>query len=132
MTTFTKEQLRKEAMKIAARMHDRECPSYYDKVMFIEQCLAAFALSLMERIMMLEAERDVANGTACAEEQADGKGPCGACRNCARAERDEAVADATVLAHAYTTDSRPPQNIVDRSIRRGKDALDRRWAKENE
>lgn len=46
-------------------------------------------------------------------------------------ERDEAVADATILAHAYTTDSRPPQNIVDRSIRRGKDALNRRWAKES-
>lgn len=92
--TFTKEQLevdiRKLAMKIAARMHDGECPSYMDKVDFIKTQLAAFALAQIERIEMLEAERDVANGTACAEEQADGKGPCGVCRNCARAERDEA------------------------------------------
>ena len=77
MTTFTKEQLQEqisEAQRYPQLMTD----------------LAAFALAQMERIEMLRAERDVANGTACAEEQADGKGPCGVCRNCARAERDEA------------------------------------------
>lgn len=58
--TFTKEQLRKEAMKIAARMHDGECPSYFDKVTFIEQRLAAFALAQMEGKEEAEAERDEA------------------------------------------------------------------------
>lgn len=32
-----------------------------------------------------------------------------------RRERDEARADARVLAHAYTTDNRPPTDVVDRA-----------------
>ena len=108
MTTFTKEQL----AEIASWNTAQPLPS-----------LAAFALSLMERAETAEAE--IVNHKSWLTTQQ-------AATYAAEAERDEAAADATVLAHAYTTDSRPPQNIVDRSIQRGKDALDRRWAKENE
>lgn len=34
------------------------------------------------RVAELEAEVAVLSGTACAEEQAEGNGPCGACRTC--------------------------------------------------
>jgi hypothetical protein len=40
--------------------------------------------ALQERIVFLQAEADVLNGTACAEEQRNGNGPCGACSTCYR------------------------------------------------
>jgi len=40
---------------------------------------------LVERVEKLERERDVLNGTTCAEEMADGNGPCGICSTCWRA-----------------------------------------------
>lgn len=43
----------------------------------------------LRRLEMAEAERDVLNGSACATEQADGCGPCGVCKDCLKAERDE-------------------------------------------
>jgi hypothetical protein len=36
----------------------------------------------------------------------------------------EAVGDAAILAHAYSTDNRPPTNVVVRSIERGKRELE--------
>ena len=36
----------------------------------------------------------------------------------------EAIGDAAILAHAYSTDNRPPTNVVVRSIERGKRALE--------
>lgn len=36
----------------------------------------------------------------------------------------EASGDAAILAHAYSTDNRPPTNVVVRSIERGKRALE--------
>lgn len=51
---------------------------------------------LREQLAAVEAERDVWSGKACEDEQAKGKGPCGACRHClpallkaAENERDE-------------------------------------------
>lgn len=43
---------------------------------------------LREKGAWLQAEVDVLRGKACDEEQAEGNGPCGVCRNCAWAERD--------------------------------------------
>ncbi len=38
-------------------------------------------------------------------------------------ELKEAIGDAAILAHAYSTDNRPPTNVVVRSIERGKQTL---------
>ena len=57
--------------------------------------LIAAAPDLLAHIDELTAERDrlaielsVLNGSSCAEEQRMGNGPCGACNDCLRAERD--------------------------------------------
>ena len=44
---------------------------------------------------MFKAQQDVYDGTWCSENQDEGRGRCGTCRNCVRAERDalRAVAD---------------------------------------
>lgn len=41
---------------------------------------------LVEEVERLKAEVDVLNGSACREEQKDGKGPCGVCTDCYRAK----------------------------------------------
>lgn len=53
---------------------------------------------LRTRIATLEAERDVLNGAWCAENQAEGRGPCGACVTCLRQGTPRAVQEAVDAA----------------------------------
>lgn len=53
---------------------------------------------LQDRVAALEAERDVLNGAWCAENQAEGRGPCGACVTCLRQGTPRAVQEAVDAA----------------------------------
>ena len=50
--------------------------------------------ALTGEVERLTAEVEMLRGVGCLE---DGDGPCGACRKCARVERDEAKAEASAL-----------------------------------
>lgn len=63
----------------------------------------------------------VLDGTACAEEQAAGSGPCGACVACLRAERDQAVRERDSwqeVAEVYKTSTAAYRRDADEAVER--------------
>lgn len=75
---------------------------------------AAEIALLRERIVFLQAEIDVLNGTACAEEQTRGKGPCGSCRTC----RNERIAklEAFVKAADYYFANEDGKDVLEAAL----------------
>ena len=83
----TDQEIVQEALR---RLHARDGWVHSSENELRADALAAFG-RLVEALHTAQIRESVLDGSACAEEQAAGNGPCGVCVTCLRAERDTAI-----------------------------------------